>query len=559
MASQKNDKTRSCELMKKPFFLSKSHKNGEIIQINQTISTEYISKKKYCFTDSTFNKIGEWLAIVDLLGNVFIFDLASELYWNLPKVGECSFIKFNDFVVNELLVGLNDGDIYIIHSETGMVQGCLSGHSQPVRHVSFASSVPYCLTATNIDAVVWDLQLNVQLQKLNLQCSTAIKIIKFMPATNNILGCFEDDTIHIWKSESLKHLNKFVLDELEVSDIQSIAFTRSGRAMVIINGNGDMAVFSLDLETIQKTIFIPNVCADVSYIDFLPQIFDGGANKILAVQSTRCILLFNIETLEIANTFDIEDRLIKIECSPHGKYISCILQDGNVKILSTDILQKTIKQTIDSHKKDAISTTKYDDKIKTINKTQQDLNSIQSEMNKILNIEKLLPLLKQFGEYPEKYRRLIWKNLLQLPGNQVAYETLERKGIHSEYNSLEEKYPLKNKTLLRNLLRILSCLSHWTPFFSQVKYMPVFVLPFLKVFKYDRLVCFEIIASIIVNWCQLWFEYFPLPPVKLLSIVEDVLFEHDSELSSHLTRHKITPDVYAWPLLETAFSEVCWF
>lgn len=59
-----------------------------------------------------------------------------------------------------------------------------------------------------------------------------------------------------------------------------------------------------------------------------------------------------------------------------------------------------------------------------------------------------------------------------------------------------------------------------------------------------------------MNWCQHWFEYFPLPPINILAIVENLLLEHDSDLLNHFTVHNVTSKIYGWPLLESAFSEV---
>lgn len=46
-----------------------------------------------------------------------------------------------------------------------------------------------------------------------------------------------------------------------------------------------------------------------------------------------------------------------------------------------------------------------------------------------------------------------------------------------------------------------------------------------------------------------------MPPINVLSMIENVLIEQDPELLSHLTKYNVTTKTYAWPLLETAFSE----
>jgi len=44
-------------------------------------------------------------------------------------------------------------------------------------------------------------------------------------------------------------------------------------------------------------------------------------------------------------------------------------------------------------------------------------------------------------------------------------------------------------------------------------------------------------------WCQHWFEYFPNPPINVLSLVENVLAFHDKELLHHFVRHGVTSQV----------------
>jgi hypothetical protein len=48
----------------------------------------------------------------------------------------------------------------------------------------------------------------------------------------------------------------------------------------------------------------------------------------------------------------------------------------------------------------------------------------------MLNKAKLEELLHKYGEYPVRYRRLVWQFLLQLPGNRDAFEQLQRRGMH---------------------------------------------------------------------------------------------------------------------------------
>lgn len=58
----------------------------------------------------------------------------------------------------------------------------------------------------------------------------------------------------------------------------------------------------------------------------------------------------------------------------------------------------------------------------------------------------------------------------------------------------EEKYP---PHLYPFIHRTLSCLAHWAPFLAKVDYLPELVFPFVKVFKSNPLLSFEVAATVI--------------------------------------------------------------
>ncbi|KAH0509588.1 TBC1 domain family member 31 [Microtus ochrogaster] len=136
-----------------------------------------------------------------------------------------------------------------------------------------------------------------------------------------------------------------------------------------------------------------------------------------------------------------------------------------------------------------------------------DAGSNQNELSEGLNKKRLQILLKGYGEYPTKYRTL-------------------------------------------------SALAHWSAIFSDTPFLPLLAFPFVKLFQNNQLICFEVVATLIINWCQHWFEYFPNPPINILSMIENVLAFHDKELLQHFIERDVTSQLYAWPLLETVFSEV---
>lgn len=146
--------------------------------------------------------------------------------------------------------------------------------------------------------------------------------------------------------------------------------------------------------------------------------------------------------------------------------------------------------------------------------------------------ERLLPILREFTEYPEKYRIMMWKTLLKLPGDCKSFTVLLKQNLISSVSYYDKRFPLVDHKALSNLKQIVSCLIHWTPVFENVKYLPKFVFPFVKMSKGDLLFAFELITTLLLNHCQLWFEFLPSMdvPYNYLNLVENVLMEMDKKL-----------------------------
>lgn len=175
----------------------------------------------------------------------------------------------------------------------------------------------------------------------------------------------------------------------------------------------------------------------------------------------------------------------------------------------------------------------------------------------MMPIERLLPILKEFGEYPDKYRSMIWKTLLKLPQNFNSFSRLLKRELHSCVTNYAKRYSLVDQKDLNNLRKIVSCLAHWTTIFGYLNFLPKFVFPFLKICKGDLLLCFEVVATILCNHCQLWFEFAPLQmPYNYLCLIENILMENDRKLFNFYKSKNVTTKIYALPLMETAFSEV---
>ncbi len=143
------------------------------------------------------------------------------------------------------------------------------------------------------------------------------------------------------------------------------------------------------------------------------------------------------------------------------------------------------------------------------------------------NITKLRKMLKQYTEYPEKYRMLTWQFLLELPLRKELYESLLNKGVHPAFRHLHKRFPLQSYRLYNKLVRLLSCLGHWCPIFHEVEYLPALMFPILKATSTDDLMAFEVAVSLLHNWMTTWFEVYPAEPTNVTLNVQRILDVED--------------------------------
>ncbi|XP_055851511.1 TBC1 domain family member 31-like [Episyrphus balteatus] len=162
----------------------------------------------------------------------------------------------------------------------------------------------------------------------------------------------------------------------------------------------------------------------------------------------------------------------------------------------------------------------------------------------------------EYGHYPSKYRLLIWAALLDVPCNKSKFSEIVKMGTHSTAVALNASLKLKDSTARRYLIKIFSCLGHWSKIFGISDFVPEFIFPFVKIFSNSLTVCFEIIATILTNQCQLWFEFHPLEPQNYLGMCENILNHFDPQLVKFYSKTQVTAKEYAWSVISNGFSEI---
>ncbi|KOC68617.1 WD repeat-containing protein 67 [Habropoda laboriosa] len=298
-----------------------------------------------------------------------------------------------------------------------------------------------------------------------------------------------------------------------------------------------------------KNLNLPENFIGVKYLSVVPSPLDGGANNIIACVSSSCNLhFFDLSQSCLIDTLQPIEPIKKIVVSPTGRYVAYIEKQGHLKLTFTE---KIFSQKCGTVKK-------LKEPCRPLAHGIHDhLRCVKQGIKQELRLERLILILKEFGEYPEKYRVLIWSTILKLPANKSAYNALANEAANTNYTlDILKSCPLASRSKRMLLMTTVGCLIQWCPLLVQCSFLPNLVFPFLMIFQKDLLFGFELILSILLNYCQKWFEYHPLPPLNVLGIIENVLLQTDPTLLNVFCERGITSSEYAWPLLQTAMSEV---
>ncbi|NXO04254.1 TBC31 protein, partial [Rhinopomastus cyanomelas] len=538
------------------------------------------------FLNVAFDHSGDSLLAGDHKGNIYVFDLKGNRFSLVQQTEQaCTALAFNLHRKTEFLVALADYSIKCFDTETKELVSCMRGHDSSVSSISVHDSGRYAITTSTDTAQLWDLDTFQRKRELTVRQFVGIQKVFFLPRSNTILSCFRDNSVFAWEGDTF--CCKYQLPtavEGSVLRYKVFAVTRDGQILVAGGKSNHLHLWCLESKELIKIIQMPAKVRAVRHLEFLTDSFDGSSSQVLGVLSQDNVMRFiNIETCKLL--FDIGSHEVGVSTatiSPNGRYIASVMADGSLNLYSVQALTQegkkpppSISRVVEDWPKCTSEAKKLTmrvtsgrlehpwkskgSKIPTRLLKLQVNTSRENKENELpggLNKKRLQALLKGFGEFPAKYRMFVWRSLLQLPENHLAFSRLLDKGVHGAFVNIHKEYPIKSRKLLRVLQRTLSALAHWSTVFAETPYIPSLVFPFVKLFQNNQLICFEVVTTVVVNFCQHWFEYFPNPPVNVLSMIENLLAHHDKELLQHLIKCSVTSQVYAWPLLETLFSEV---
>lgn len=168
------------------------------------------------------------------------------------------------------------------------------------------------------------------------------------------------------------------------------------------------------------------------------------------------------------------------------------------------------------------------------------------EAKSLFKKELLINLIERGYSFPEDHRDIMWRYVTRVPMNEAQFNTLASQPVHPSIRLLPNSLPIRFRSVSHRLMRILSALVYWHPPLAECDWLPALIYPFLVVFGRDKLCTFEVIMTVITNWCQEWMHFIPNPPITIISRIDALAKQHGGEAPLHRS----------WSALRSFFGEV---
>jgi len=163
-----------------------------------------------------------------------------------------------------------------------------------------------------------------------------------------------------------------------------------------------------------------------------------------------------------------------------------------------------------------------------------------------INPKKVKELLRRFHGFPVQNRQQIWSYVLQLPGNQAAFDLYMRRAQLPQARRLCTAKRCGRKTLV-----IVNALIHWHAPLINCDWLPPLVEKLVIGFRDSPLFCFEVSVTFLTTFFSEWVSEVPGPPPEVLSRLDAIFSNHDPDL-----RDCLGTALVVWPVYRSVFAEV---
>ena len=171
-------------------------------------------------------------------------------------------------------------------------------------------------------------------------------------------------------------------------------------------------------------------------------------------------------------------------------------------------------------------------------------NSKESTID--INPKKIKEMLRRFHRFPTENRQQLWTYILQLPGNQTAFDALMSKAQLPQARRLCSAKGCGKKTLA-----IVNALIHWHAPLINCDWLPPLVQKLVLGFRNEPLFCFEVTVTLLTNFFAEWISDVPGPPPEVISRIDAIFSNHDPDL-----RDALGTALVVWPVYRSIFAEL---
>ncbi|KAK9816667.1 hypothetical protein WJX72_003486 [[Myrmecia] bisecta] len=515
-----------------------SGSDGLVSIFKQPDASSKNSISRRAFTAVDVSPAADLLAAVDNRGSVTIFYVTRNRYALLDTAG-CAGVtlKFSARSRKELYVALADNTVRCYNVNQMAQIGTLKGHRTPVHHIAVRGSGDELISVSADCILLWDLKTLQRKKALGSSPYGAVQAL-YTPDERTIITAFKDDSF----CDSVVRFVDVEACELcyEIPakagghNYEQMSMDARGNYLALASSDGQLLLFDLAAVRSAGSAAGPPHRLRRTERSALQQGMPVTPPPLPASEeadwpSDGAVAARPVpEKLSLPYKGPLRDLLQVPKAGSHEQWTTGVGADAKK--------QAAAAKQVWSSGRDAYRVVPLDDEAALLNKAR------------------LQELLWSYGEYPAKYRLVIWEFLLKIPHNSGAFQALANQGPHTAFDHLERHYPLQDRTLLNRLARMLSALAHWAPIFGEVAFLPAFVFPFVKLFGADEETCFEVLATVLMNLAHGWFDRFPNPPIACLGKLGEILANMDPSLFQGLGTGGV--ETYGWTLMSSLMTEV---
>eukprot|EP00041_Stephanoeca_diplocostata_P035671 m.1266078 g.1266078 ORF g.1266078 m.1266078 type:complete len:690 (-) comp24740_c0_seq5:2123-4192(-) len=434
-------------------------------------------------------------------------------------------------------------------------------HRTCIQIISVNSSGKCALTTSMDETLLWNLDDFTIVRTLHGAGDVGLQQAIFSSCGDAIFTCFKNDEIFAWDAATFKIAFKMHPPKPQHTPqlhFKSMVCSRDDRVLVAGGRSRALVVWNLSTGALQRTVWLPTPTSAVRAVQCVWTGHAPADQTVAALTDTGQVYLVDVQLSALLCTVGAGGTSTFIDTIATGLHGRCMATVSSRGVLSLHDIDECLTEALHHPRPLApsapVSTAasfargqrsatdhaahppgapgsaprgknngnrgKYSmprgNHTKGLSRKRIDEHRTQVQKAfSTLREDRLADLLNGYGEYPAKYRKYIWKQLLQLPENTTVYQHLLDKGTHSAFAQFHQVYPMKSRKLLRIAQRNLSALAHWAPIMGEVSYLPHLVFPFFKYFENTPFASFEIVLTVLINWCQQWFEFFPNPPINV--------------------------------------------